>query len=131
MGAAPPRRTPWHLVERDELVLYTLCVLCLGAAALGLLASRWGQGRALRRLEPGQRIEYSMDLNRADPAELELLPGIGPVKAARIVQYRKDHGSFQRLEDLAKIPGVGRDCVEKLRGLVTLGRTTPGGEPSP
>src|SRR5437667_4854470 len=46
-----------------------------------------------------------LDLNRATAAELDALPGIGPVLAARIVEQRDRHGAFQRSDDLLAIPG--------------------------
>lgn len=61
-----------------------------------------------------------LDLNRATAAELERLPGIGPVTAARIVVDREDHGPFERLEDLARVRGVGTATIEALREHVTV-----------
>lgn len=59
-----------------------------------------------------------VDLNAATAAQLETLPGIGPVLAARIVVDRADNGPFSSLEDLARVPGVGPASIERLRGLV-------------
>jgi competence protein ComEA len=65
---------------------------------------------------PGARPSSSpIDLNRADPAELARLPGIGPVLARRIVEERERRGGFRRLEDLLEVPGVGPATLEKVR----------------
>lgn len=61
-----------------------------------------------------------MRLNDAGAAELERLPGIGPILAARIVQSRNTHGSFTKVEDLARVPGVGPALLERLRPLVVI-----------
>jgi len=59
-----------------------------------------------------------VDLNHADAAALESLPGIGPSLAAAIISYRAAHGPFARVEDLTKVPGIGRVKMEQLSDLV-------------
>lgn len=61
-----------------------------------------------------------LDLNKATAAELEKLPGIGPVLAARIVSWREAHGPFQSVEDLLAVPGIGPKVLEGLRDKVTV-----------
>jgi len=61
-----------------------------------------------------------VDINTATAAELETLPGIGPVLAGRIVEYRTRHGSFQRLEELLQVEGIGPRLLQRLRSVVTL-----------
>ena len=67
------------------------------------------------RVEPGR-----IDLNVATASELEALPGIGEVLAARIVAYRESHGSFATVDDLAKVEGISTGMLEELRPLVTV-----------
>jgi competence protein ComEA len=62
-----------------------------------------------------------VNINTADDALLEQLPGIGPTTAQKIVEYRKDNGSFTRVEDLLKVPGIGPSTLEEIRGLITVG----------
>ncbi|MDR7437902.1 MAG: ComEA family DNA-binding protein [Armatimonadota bacterium] len=61
-----------------------------------------------------------VNINTADAARLETLPGIGPILARRIVEYRNRHGPFQRLEDLLQVQGIGPRLLERLRPLVTV-----------
>lgn len=56
-----------------------------------------------------------VDLNRATPAELDLLPGIGPATAAAIVTWREENGGFRRVDDLLEVPGIGPTRLERLR----------------
>jgi competence protein ComEA len=62
-----------------------------------------------------------LDLNRAGAAELDALPGIGPVLARRIVEYRQQHGPFRRVEELRAVRGVGPRLLERLRPRVGVG----------
>jgi competence protein ComEA len=59
-----------------------------------------------------------VDLNAADVAGLEALPGVGPVLAARIVAHREDHGPFTTIEDLLDVPGIGEAKLAQLRDAV-------------
>jgi competence protein ComEA len=61
-----------------------------------------------------------VDLNRATVAELQALPGIGPVIAARIVAHRTDNGPFAAVEDLLDVPGIGETRLAELRPAVRI-----------
>ncbi len=54
-------------------------------------------------------------INTADEKQLDELPGIGPIMAKRIVEYRSEHGPFESVDDLAKVRGIGPEKLEKLR----------------
>jgi competence protein ComEA len=54
---------------------------------------------------PGQSTQ--LDLNAATAAQLDTLPGVGPVTADRILKWRSDHGRFRRLEELQEVEGIG------------------------
>lgn len=60
-----------------------------------------------------------VDLNRADAAELETLPGIGPVLAERIVEHRAGH-PFTSVEDLDDVSGIGSALLDRLRDRVRV-----------
>ena len=51
--------------------------------------------------------------------QLDALPGVGPVTAQKIVDYRTEHGPFRSVDDLDQVPGIGPTRVENLRDLVT------------
>lgn len=63
----------------------------------------------------------AVDLNTATKEELETVKGIGPSKADAIIEYRKQHGPFKKLDDLGEIKGFGDKSVAKLRGELTVG----------
>ena len=54
-------------------------------------------------------------INQATLVELETLPGVGPVLAQRILDFREDHGPFQTVEDLLDVPGIGEAKLASLR----------------
>lgn len=59
-----------------------------------------------------------ISLSTATPADLETLPGVGPVLAARIVDFREDNGPFGTVEDLLEVPGIGEAKLASIRDLV-------------
>lgn len=75
------------------------------------------------------RAGDKIDVNKATPAELELLPGIGPALAKRIIDYRTQHGAFQSVDELDKVKGIGPKVLERLRPLVVAGAMAPSAAP--
>ena len=61
-----------------------------------------------------------VNINIADVAELDRLPGVGPVLAARIAEYRDAHGPFASVDALDDVSGVGPALLEKVRAAATV-----------
>ena len=61
-----------------------------------------------------------VNLNTADAAQLQKLPGIGPGKAQAILRYRQAHGPFQAIEELMRVPGIKEGTFAKLKDYVTV-----------
>jgi competence protein ComEA len=61
----------------------------------------------------------AVSLSSATVEELDELPGIGPVTAEKIVDYRLEHGPFGSVDDLDAVPGIGPARLEQLREVVT------------
>ena len=57
-------------------------------------------------------------LNTATLEQLDALPGVGPVTAQKILDYRQEHGAFRSVDELDAIPGIGPARLEQLRDLV-------------
>lgn len=73
------------------------------------------------------RAGEPLDLNRAAPGDLLLLPGVGPKLAARIVEERTRRGGFASVDQLAQVKGVGPKKLAQLRMLVAI--TDPKAKP--
>jgi hypothetical protein len=75
-----------------------------------------------RRLRGPARLLFglTLDLNHADPEALEVLPRIGPRRAAAIVRAR-ERAAFSSVAELARVRGIGAKTIEGLAGWVTVG----------
>lgn len=62
-----------------------------------------------------------VDLNTADAETLDTLPGVGPVLAERILDWRSEHGRFTSVEELAEVSGIGEAMLGRLRDKVSVG----------
>lgn len=60
-----------------------------------------------------------VNINLADAAVLESLPGIGPSLAQRIVDYRQANGRFAQIEDIMEVSGIGPATFDKIQSLIT------------
>ncbi len=65
-----------------------------------------------------------VNVNTADAEELDGLPGIGPVLAQRIVDYRNEHGPFSTPEEVGNVPGIGEKTLAEILDFITVGGNT-------
>ena len=78
------------------------------------------RARLAARRTAGRRLlgpQGPVHLNTATLEELDALPGVGPVTAQKILDYRQQHGAFGSLDELDAIPGIGPARLEQLREL--------------
>jgi competence protein ComEA len=61
-----------------------------------------------------------LNLNTATPKELETLPGVGPVLARRIIEFREKKGGFRRVEELLVIPGISEKKWKAIKEKVVV-----------
>jgi len=70
--------------------------------------------------KPPKNRHIIVNINTANEAQLQQLPGIGPKMATRISAYRKAHGPFLTIDDLDSVSGIGPKSLEKLRPQLKL-----------
>jgi competence protein ComEA len=68
----------------------------------------------------GGGVGAVVSLNSADLATLDGLPGVGPVLAQRILDWRSEHGRFTSVDELGEVSGIGDKLMSQLRPRVTL-----------
>ncbi|MGN1386767.1 MAG: helix-hairpin-helix domain-containing protein [Bacillus sp. (in: firmicutes)] len=98
-------------IVEDQMVIY---VPVIGEEGENMLVQNGGigsLGTSNANAQEGQKV----NLNTADETELQTLTGVGPSKAAAIIQYRTENGPFQKIEDLKNISGIGEKTFEKLK----------------
>ncbi len=101
-------------------------------------ATIWRLDRPLPRDDrPGMAMGVQINVNEADGTTLQLLPGIGPALAARIVEYRTEHGHFENIDAIGRVRGIGPVtiartgpwiCLEPGTGMTSIARPEPGNE---
>ncbi len=109
-------RWPLRIQRRDQLVLATVSLVLW----LWLIASLLRQGIHRGELVDVDRarvapVLFRLDVNQADWPELALLPGIGELRARRIVELRESRGPFQEHEQLLRVKGIGPKTLERIR----------------
>jgi competence ComEA-like helix-hairpin-helix protein len=89
-------------------------------------------GLALAQKQPP---ESPLDLNSATEKELAQLPGVGPVTAAAIVQFRTNAGPYRRVEELLVVRGISEARLKEIRPYIfvkpPLAKPTPPPKPPP
>lgn len=64
--------------------------------------------------------EVRVNINTADSVTLQTIPGIGPSKAERIIEYRNTQGRFQSIDDIKNISGIGDKTFESIKKYITV-----------
>ena len=80
------------------------------------------QGEVTEKADTAQDAQGAgkVNINTADKTALMTLPGIGASKAEDIIQYRKENGSFQKIEDIKKISGIKDAAYNKIKELICV-----------
>ena len=104
------------VADGQQIVVPTRAPAAARAAAGGAVAAGGASAAGAGTAAPAERVH----LNSATLEQLDELPGVGPVTAQNIVDYRTENGAFGSVEELDAVPGIGPARLEQLKELVDL-----------
>ena len=78
-------------------------------------------GNASETAQQSAKTNGKININTAGLAELDSIPGIGPVLAQRIIDYREQNGFFSSPEEIQNVSGIGTKTYEKMADYITVG----------
>lgn len=110
------RGMPWRVGSPGLQILVYFCVCALIFASAAMAAKK-------------QPPAHPINLNTATLEQLEELPGIGPVTAKSIIDFRTKSGPFKRTEDLLAVPRISKKRFQKLAPYVTVAPAKPAKNP--
>lgn len=93
----------------------TVGLVLVAVFALSLLSPLQAQSKP---------AEKKVNINTANLEELQTLPRIGEKVAQRIIDYRKEHGEFKKIEELMKVQGVGEKIFKLIKDKIEVGSKT-------
>lgn len=107
---------------------------CLGrTSGTTVIYQREDYGTEIQQTDPAEAVETpaedtsssdeKIDINTADAALLETLPGIGPVLAQRIVDYRQTYGLFRTVDEIKDVSGIGDATFAEIESFIIVGET--------
>ncbi len=101
---------------KSSKVVALVIALAVGLSFLPLIAQQAGSKGG----------EQKININTASLSELQKLPRVGPQVAQRIIDYRKEHGNFRKIEEIMKVRGIGEKTYNQLKDLITVGAESTG-----
>ena len=101
---------------------HLLLITALVFAVAGSTGGSWAGPEETQAgtAQPSATERPAIDLNTADSAALESLPGVGPRTAELIIEYRTDTGGFKKVEELMNVRGIGEATFLRIRELVRV-----------
>jgi comEA protein len=77
------------------------------------------QQQQQQQQQQGEQREL-IDINAATAEQLQRVPGIGETLARRIIEFREEHGPFEKVDDLLNVQGIGTTSLDKMRPFLTV-----------
>ncbi|MBN3039780.1 MAG: helix-hairpin-helix domain-containing protein [Candidatus Omnitrophica bacterium] len=112
----------FYLTRQERFILLAIGALILFSATLRYFNNSSFIQRDLQpkqdMLETGDPVFSSININQASMLDLEKIPGIGPVTARGIVEYRRLNGPFEGIEDLKKVKGIGEKTAQSIQNYI-------------
>lgn len=102
------------LTREEKLVIIGLAVVLLAGTCLQYGIKKFPRLRFDTDFLESRSMGRRLNINTASREQLVALPYIGEVTAKRILDYRRDKGHFQKIDELNNIPGIGPRLYERL-----------------
>lgn len=107
-SATMPTERSGGMLRKDQWFAGSCLMVALGLLLIsGLRVSRWGQQSIELSKVAAAPDAYHVEINTATWVEFALLEGVGETLAKRIIADRTEHGPYQSIEDLLRVPGIG------------------------
>ncbi len=120
--------------NKEKIVLSFLCISFVVGTGIVTIRNKWGKRNleaiTIRKIINDTTIDNTLvdsidettliNINTASNKELEALPGIGPVTAQRIVEYRQKFGGFKSKEEVLKVSGIGPKKFAAIKDKITI-----------
>ena len=100
--------------------VFVVAALCAGFLVMTLHGAAEAEPGVPGLQQAEANHAETVELNTATAAELRTLPGVGERTAQRIIEYREEHGGFEKIEDLMNIRGIGERTFLRLRPLIRV-----------
>ena len=115
----------FSLTHQERKVLIFIGILILAGSILKILnlnaiGEDLSSDRDRTTLFENTNLNRLVNINTASSEDLESISGIGEVIAHRIIDYRNQFGSFEDLEDLKKVKGIGDKKIEAIKKYITF-----------
>ncbi len=104
--------------SEERVIFILILILCAHIGIRILAAPHKAPVKVYTETQPA--LSARIDLNSATVDELAMLPGIGPVKARQITDYREEHGDFTSIDELLNIKGFGRKTIDEIAGMLQV-----------
>lgn len=118
------KKDQWLLVGVTAAFICVLIGIYIGRNYMGGqdLNIQSGPGPSVQTSEPQESVgDGRININTATVEQLDLLDGIGPAIAQRIIDYRTQNGPFTAIEDIMKVTGVGEKKFEQIKEYIKVG----------
>lgn len=106
----------FYLTPQERKFIAMVIIIFIAGAGVQLLLRR--DIAPVRWAKHLRQFKININVARAD--QFQMLPGVGATMAARIVDYRRRHGPFMRLEDLCNVQGLTPKRFGRIKGLIEL-----------
>lgn len=99
---------------------FVIAAACAGFLAMTLHGQAFAESGVPARQSQEPEARETVELNTATAEELRTLPRVGERTAERIIEYREEHGGFEKIEDLMNVRGIGERTFLRLRPLIRV-----------